>query len=86
MGVAVQGQFETHPTVKDKLGGLDSCTFSLGGIFNYAKENPDSNNMFVFDVTGPNGAGQIVGRQDPANPKNITDAKLLMNGEEFPLD
>ncbi len=86
MGDSIQAQYGEHPVVKEKLGGIDSCSFSWGGTFNYAKDNPDSNGFVVFEVSGSKGSGQIAGRQDPANKQNLTDAKLLMNGEEFELD
>ena len=84
---SVETQYANHPVVQDKLGGIDSCTFSWGGLISYAQENPNAEKgTIVFEVSGPKGSGQIIARQDPSNQQQVMDAKLIMNGEEFELD
>lgn len=76
--------FQNSPVIQEQLGGIDDSSMNIQATGEYQQQNQGSNHV-VFDVSGPNGSGQLAIEQSPgATP---TRAVLIMSdGSEYPID
>lgn len=71
-----------NEVIEEKIGTVESLSVNF-----QATGEAGGQNLFVLDIKGSKGAGQLIVQADAADPSKVMSAKLRMaDGEEVDLD
>lgn len=79
-GKQIALQYSDDPIVVRQLGGIDSCSMNTWATWQHEDEE-----MFVFDVKGPKGSGQIEAKQSRGAGIRFESAKLILEQSSWVL-
>lgn len=86
-GEQAKAQIEDHETVKDLIGDIESCKYSVGKLSEYMNENDSASgkSLAAYEVTGSKGSGILIGEVELGGTQ-MKNMILIVDGEEHELD
>lgn len=82
-GSQIQEQIKNDPVIVEEIGEIRSVSMSLTKTTQRANEQPDGEQVVVFDIEGDRGTGVLVGEQGAGG--QFSRFRLEKDGQVFEL-